>query len=93
LDALNEGRLAGAAVDVVSHEPVRPDNPLLTARNCLITPHLAWPTREAQKRLLVATIANVVNFLQGPSDEHGDLNDYGDSFASRAPGDSWGPAR
>ncbi|MBV8233442.1 MAG: D-2-hydroxyacid dehydrogenase [Planctomycetaceae bacterium] len=64
-DALNEGRLAGAAVDVASHEPMQPDNPLLTARNCLITPHIAWATREARQRLLATTIANVVNFVQG----------------------------
>jgi glycerate dehydrogenase len=64
-DMLNEGRLAGAAVDVVSREPIQPDNPLLTARNCLITPHIAWATREARQRLSAATIANVVNFLQG----------------------------
>ncbi len=64
-EALNDGRLAGAAVDVVSREPVRPDNPLLGARNCLITPHIAWATREARRRLLDATIANVANFLAG----------------------------
>jgi glycerate dehydrogenase len=64
-EALNEGRLAGAAMDVVSHEPIQPDNPLLTARNCLITPHIAWATREARQRLLATTIANVVNFVQG----------------------------
>jgi glycerate dehydrogenase len=64
-DALNEGRLAGAAVDVVSQEPVRPDNPLLAARNCLVTPHIAWATREARRRLLEATVANVANFLAG----------------------------
>jgi glycerate dehydrogenase len=63
--ALNEGRLAGAAVDVVSHEPIKPDNPLLRARNCLITPHIAWATREARERLLNATVANVANFLAG----------------------------
>jgi glycerate dehydrogenase len=63
--ALNEARLAGAAVDVVSREPIRPDNPLLTARSCLITPHIAWTTREARRRLLDATVANVANFLAG----------------------------
>jgi glycerate dehydrogenase len=64
-EALNEGRLAGAAVDVVAQEPIRPDNPLLTARNCLITPHIAWATREARRRLLAATVANVASFLAG----------------------------
>ena len=64
-DALNTGRLAGAAVDVVSSEPIRPDNPLLSARNCLIAPHIAWATREARRRLLEATIANVASFLAG----------------------------
>jgi glycerate dehydrogenase len=64
-EALRKGRLAGAAVDVVSHEPIRPDNPLLTAPNCLITPHIAWATREARRRLLDATVTNVANFLAG----------------------------
>jgi glycerate dehydrogenase len=64
-EALNEGRLAGAAVDVVTEEPIRPDNPLLAARNCLVTPHLAWATREARRRLLEATVANVAGFLAG----------------------------
>ena len=63
--ALDQGCLAGAAVDVVSREPIRPDNPLLTARNCLLTPHIAWATREARRRLLAATVANVANFLAG----------------------------
>jgi glycerate dehydrogenase len=64
-EALSEGRLAGAAVDVVSQEPIRPDNPLLRARNCLMTPHIAWATREARRRLLEATVANVAAFLAG----------------------------
>lgn len=64
-DALNDGRLAGAAVDVVSEEPICPDNPVLSARNCLITPHIAWATRAARRRLLTATVANVANFLAG----------------------------
>jgi glycerate dehydrogenase len=63
--ALNEGLLAGAAVDVVSREPIQPDNPLLAARNCLITPHIAWATREARRRLLEVTVANVASFLRG----------------------------
>jgi len=64
-DALNASRLAGAALDVVSQEPIRPDNPLLKARNCLVTPHIAWATAEARARLLEATVANVASFLAG----------------------------
>jgi glycerate dehydrogenase len=64
-EALNSGALAGAAVDVVSVEPIREDNPLLSARNCLITPHMAWASREARRRLLAATVANVEAFLAG----------------------------
>ncbi len=64
-EALDSGHLAGAAVDVVSQEPIRAENPLLTARNCLITPHVAWATREARRRLLEATVANVTAFLEG----------------------------
>jgi glycerate dehydrogenase len=64
-DALNAGRLAAAAVDVVSAEPIRPHNPLLSARNCLITPHIAWAALEARRRLMSATAENVAAFLAG----------------------------
>jgi glycerate dehydrogenase len=64
-DALNGNRLAGAAVDVASFEPIQADNPLLAARNCLITPHMAWGSLAARKRLMTATVSNVEAFLQG----------------------------
>src|SRR5271154_7238815 len=64
-DALNNGRLAGAAVHVLSTEPPSPDNPLLHAKNCIVTPHIAWATREARTRLLDAAIANIRAFLDG----------------------------
>jgi glycerate dehydrogenase len=64
-DALNSGRIAGAAIDVLSKEPPPGDNPLLTAKNCLITPHLAWATRAARSRLMKIAVENVRGFLQG----------------------------
>ena len=64
-DALNEGRIAGAAVDVLSQEPPAEDNPLVGAKNCLVTPHLAWATQEARRRLMAITAANIAAFLRG----------------------------
>ena len=64
-DALNAGRLAGAGIDVVSKEPIRAENPLRGAKNCLITPHIAWATEEARTRLMEATVANVAAFVAG----------------------------
>jgi glycerate dehydrogenase len=63
--ALNEDRLAGAGLDVLSVEPPVRDNPLLTAKNCLITPHIAWATQAARGRLIRTTVDNVRAFLQG----------------------------
>lgn len=64
-NALNEGRLAGAALDVLSVEPPTQDNPLFGAKNCIITPHMAWATREARARLLDTAVGNVRAFLEG----------------------------
>lgn len=63
--ALNAGTLAGAALDVVSREPIQPDNPLLRAKNCLLTPHLAWATLSARQRLMQTTAQNIAAFLEG----------------------------
>ena len=63
-DALNSNRIAGAALDVLSTEPPSAQNPLLTAKNCLITPHIAWVSKEARQRVMDTTIANVEAFFQ-----------------------------
>jgi glycerate dehydrogenase len=64
-DALNGERIAGAALDVLTVEPPVPDNPLLSAHNCLITPHIAWATKEARARLMGTAVDNVRSFLAG----------------------------
>lgn len=63
--ALNDGRIAGAAVDVLSHEPPAQTNPLLSAKNCLVTPHIAWASVEARGRILTTTAENVKAFIGG----------------------------
>jgi len=63
--ALNAGRLAGAGLDVLSVEPPPADNPLLTAKNCVITPHLAWATRAARSRLMKIAVENIRAFFNG----------------------------
>lgn len=64
-EALNEGRIAGAGVDVLSVEPPKSDNPLLTAKNCIITPHIAWATLSARRRLLDITVENLKAYVSG----------------------------
>lgn len=63
--ALDSGKIAGAGLDVVSTEPVRGDNPLLGARNCLITPHIAWAARSSRERLMNIAVENLKGFLEG----------------------------
>ena len=64
-DALNSKKVAGAAVDVVSTEPISMDNPLLDADNCIITPHIAWAPKESRQRLMEIAVKNLEAFLNG----------------------------
>ena len=64
-EALYRGKLAGAALDVVSTEPITPDNPLLHAPNCIITPHCAWTSREARSRIIDTTAACITAWQEG----------------------------
>lgn len=64
-EALNSGKLAAAAVDVVSREPIVGSNPLLQAKNCIITPHIAWASKESRARLMDVAVENLAAYLRG----------------------------
>ena len=64
-DALNSGKVAAAGLDVVSTEPIRSDNPLLKAKNCIITPHMSWGAKESRQRIMDCTVENVKSYMAG----------------------------
>ena len=64
-DALNAGKVYAAGLDVVSTEPIKADNPLLSAKNCLITPHISWASAECRRRIMDITVGNLNAFVKG----------------------------
>ncbi|MBR0093949.1 MAG: D-2-hydroxyacid dehydrogenase [Synergistaceae bacterium] len=64
-EALESGKVAAAALDVVSTEPIKADNPLLKAKNCIITPHISWATKEARERIMNTTAENIKSVIDG----------------------------
>lgn len=64
-DALKSGKLAGAGLDVVYTEPIKADNPLLDAPNCILTPHMSWGAKEARQRIMDITVDNVKAYMKG----------------------------
>ena len=64
-EALGQGRLAGAGLDVLTQEPPEPGNPLLSAQNCVITPHVAWAAKEARERLIRIVAENLRRYQEG----------------------------
>ena len=64
-DALNAGKVYAAGLDVVSTEPIRGDNPLLQAKNCIITPHISWAPKESRQRIMECALENLRAYAQG----------------------------
>jgi glycerate dehydrogenase len=91
-DALNQDRLAGAAVDVLSSEPPSLQNPLLHAKNSIVTPHIAWATKEARTRLVDTVVANLRAFLDGHPVNVVNQVPFVQAGAVRSP-DNWNNAR